>query len=395
MTNKINLVFMGGFTYPRGMAGTKRIQNALTALKEYPHVATRVILQRQSARDNILSGIYDGTPYETVMGDLLRARMFVALPLLYYKTYAALKRALQPDYKNMLYFYGPLFLESVVPLSYARRLGYKIVFDVIEDYDLTKEVSGSFYGYVKNNLASRLSSRINDLSAGIIVISSRLEKKYTTMTQGKVPIHYLPISIDMACFPEKPFRMNSTVSLFYAGSFGKKDGIPVLLDAFDRLAAQYKNIRLILTGRGINRKAMDEFFARAKISPNKDRIEYKGYLEEKEYYSLVNNADIPCMTRVDVAYAQAGFPFKLGEFLATGKPVIASRVSDVDGFLVNGHNAMLVQPSSSTEICDAAEFLINNPETAEAIGLRGRVVAKSFFDYKQQGKGLLTFLKKI
>jgi hypothetical protein len=136
---------MGGFTYPRGMAGTKRIQNAINALKEYPDIATRVILQRQSGEDNILSGVYDGTPYETVMGNLLRAKMFVALPILYYRTISALKRALRPDHKNVIYFYGPLFLESVVPLSYAQRLGYKIVFDVIEDYGLSKEVSHSFY----------------------------------------------------------------------------------------------------------------------------------------------------------------------------------------------------------------------------------------------------------
>jgi glycosyltransferase involved in cell wall biosynthesis len=394
MTKKINLVFMGGFTYPRGMAGTKRIQNAINALKEYPDIAIRVILQRQSAEDNILSGVYDGTPYETVMGDLLGARMFVALPILYYKTISVLKRALRPDHKNLIYFYGPLFLESVVPLRYARRLGYKIVFDVIEDYGLTKEVARSFYHYVRGSLASRLSSRIKDLSAGIIAISSYLEGKCRTFTQGKVPVHYMPISVDMESFPEKPNRMNPTVSLFYAGNFSKKDGLPVLLDAFDRLAERYKNIHLVLTGRG-DREAMKEFFALMDISPHKDRIDFKGYMEEKDYYLLLNNADIPCMTRVDLAFAHAGFPFKLGEFLAPGKPVIASRVSDVDRFLVNRHNAMLVQAGSSTEVCEAAKFLIDNPESAVAIGVRGREVAKSFFDYKQQGKALLTFLENI
>ncbi|GAH76642.1 unnamed protein product, partial [marine sediment metagenome] len=221
---------------------------AINALKEYPDVATRVILQRQSGEENILSGVYDGTPYETVMGDLLRAKMFVALPILYYKTFAVLKRALRPDHKNVIYFYGPLFLESIVPLSYAKRLGYKIVFDVIEDYELATDVSRSFYHFVKYNFTARLSSRIKDLSAGIIVISSYLEAKCRMFTQGKVPIHYMPISVDMDRFLEKPNRMKPTVSLFYAGSFAKKDGFPVLLDAFDRLAERYKNIHLALTG---------------------------------------------------------------------------------------------------------------------------------------------------
>jgi glycosyltransferase involved in cell wall biosynthesis len=194
--------------------------------------------------------------------------------------------------------------------------------------------------------------------------------------------------------PQNKDKRSSTVSLFYAGSFGRKDGLPVLLDAFDKLARRYKNVHLVLTGRG-DREAMKEFFARMELSPNNDRIEFKGYLDEKDYYSLLNDADIPCMTRVDVAFAHAGFPFKLGEFLATGKPVIASRVSDVDKFLVHGHNAMLVQPGSSAEICEAAEFLIDNPESAAAIGLRGREGARSFFDYKLQGKALLTFLANV
>jgi glycosyltransferase involved in cell wall biosynthesis len=204
----------------------------------------------------------------------------------------------------------------------------------------------------------------------------------------------MPISVDMDRFPEKPFRMDPNVSLLYSGSFGKKDGLPVLLDAFDRLAGKYENVRLVLTGRG-DREAMKELFTRMEISPYKDRIEFKGYLEDKDYYSLLNDADIPCMTRVDLAFAHAGFPFKLGEFLASGKPVIASRVSDVDRFLVNGQNAMLVTPGASTEICEAVEFLINNPESAAAIGARGREVAEKYFDYKQQGRALVTFLENV
>jgi glycosyltransferase involved in cell wall biosynthesis len=394
VTEKINLVLMGGFTYPRGMAGTKRIQNVIDALKQYPGIETRVILQRQSTKHNVLSGVHEGTPYETVMGDLLRVRMLLALPLLYCRTIAALKRAFKPDSKNVIYFYGPLFLESVVPLSYATRLGYRIVFDVNEDHGLAKEVSGSCYLRVRSKLANLISSRIKDLSSGIVVISSYLEEKCRVLTEEKVPIHYLPISVNMDDFPEKPSRAGTAVSLFYAGSFNRKDGLPVLFDAFDGLAGKYEKLRLVLTGRG-DGEAMREFFARKEQSPFRDRIEFKGYLDDSEFYRLLNEMDIPCMTRADLAFAHAGFPFKLGEFLATGKPVIASRVSDVDRFLRNGHDAMLVQPGSSAQLSDAIEFLINNPESAGAIGLRGREVARSHFDHLQQGKALSAFLGAI
>lgn len=363
------------------MAGTKRIQNAINSLKQYPDIAIRVILQRQSSEHNALSGVHEGTPYKTVMGNLFRSKMFILLPVLYYKSIVALKGALRPNKKNIIYFYGPLFLDSIVPLNYAKRIGYKIVFDVIEDYDLSNEVSGSFYHHIRSNAANWFSSRIIDLSSGIIVISSHLEKKYEALTKGEVPIHYMPISVNMDRFPEKPRQSKSTISLLYAGSFSQKDGVHVLLDAFDRLANRFGNVRLILTGSG-ERKAIKEFFARVEASPYKNRIEFKGYLNDADYYAMLNDVDIPCMSRVDLAFAHAGFPFKLGEFLATGKPVIASRVSDIDRFLVHGHNAMVVQPGLSEEICEAVEFLINNPESAEAIGMKGREVAKLSFDFK-------------
>jgi hypothetical protein len=56
---------------------------------------------------------------------------------------------------------------------------------------------------------------------------------------------------------------------------------------------------------------------------------------------------------------------------------------------------MLVQAGSVTEICEAARFLIDNRDAATTIGMRGREVAESFFDYKKQGEALLTFLEKV
>ena len=394
MTKKINLIFMGRFTYPRGMAGTKRIQNTINAMKEYPGVAIRVVLLRQSSEENKLSGMHEGTPYQTVMGDLLRTRMFFMLPILYYKTITTLKKAFRFDHKNIVYFYGPLFIDSVVPIQYAQKLGYKIVFDVTEDYGLTDSVSRSFFQYFGANLAHGISSRIRSLASGIIVISSYLEERYKKIFENNVPVHYLPISVDINKFHQKATEKKEEVSLFYAGSFGKKDGLPVLLDAFDSLAAKYHNIRLVLTGQG-DASDLKEFISRKERSPYGNRIDFKGYLDENEYYAVLNDADIPCMTRVDLAFAHAGFPFKLGEFLATGKPVIASRVSDIDRYLVNGHSAMLVNAGSSTEICSAVEYLMNNPEDAAAIGARGRDVSISFFDYRKQGRDLLDFLENL
>lgn len=394
MTGKINLILMGEFTYPYGMAGTKRIQNVISSLRKYSDVSCRVILLRQSADLNKLSGNFNGIPYETVMGDLIGIKMLPVLPVLWYKTACSLKKAFRPGHKNIIYYYGTVFFDSVIPLSYAKKLGYKIIFDVVEDFELAKEISLSYYQTARLLLKNRFSSLDKLLSSGFIVISSYLEEKCSRIGQGVIPIHFMPVSVNMDRFKKSKFKMNKMISLFYAGSFSKEDGLPILLDAFDLLADKFNNIRLVLSGRG-DKNAMKIFYDRITQSPHKERIEYKGYLSDNEFYSLLNDIDIPCMTRIDLDFSNAGFPFKLGEYLATGKPVVASRVSDVDRYLINKKSAMIVNPGSCNEVCSAIEFLIEHPALAEDIGVHGRETAITFFDHEQHGKELFRFIKAL
>jgi glycosyltransferase involved in cell wall biosynthesis len=391
---KQNIIFLGGFPYPQGMAGTKRIQHAIDGLKEFPDVAIRVIILTQSSHENSLNGSHRGIPYQTIMGDLRRIKAAFYLPLLSLKACRVIKWAFRENCNNVIYNYGPPGLFNIGVLLYAHRLGYKIIFDIVEDDDTAMSISSSLYHKIKLLIIKYLTKRIKRLANGIVVISSHLHNKYEALSAGKVQLHYRPISVDFSHYPSTPGGLGDPVTLFYAGSFGKKDGLPVLLDAFDCLAERNADIRLVLTGKG-SEEMMQSTLARVAASPFKDRIEYKGYLDDTDYYAALNAADILCMTRIDLAYAHAGFPFKLGEFLATGKPVIASRVSDVESFLAHKSDAMLVKPSNSAEIVAAVEYLLTHPQEALAIGERGRKTAKEHFDYQIQGRALLTFIQGL
>ena len=391
---EMNWIFLGGFPYPKGMAATRHIQLVMDGLKGYPDVSIRVIILRQSSRENELSGTHQGIPYETVMGDALRARGVLMTPLLHVKARQVMNGAYQSCRKNILFVYGPPTLDNVPTLRYARQLGFKVVFYIVEDDDAALSVSRRAWHHIANAYIRRATRQIASLADGIVVISSTLEAKFRERTQGLVPLHDMPILVDMALWPDVPCRFGDTVTLFYAGSFGFKDGIPVLLDAFDRLAARHGNVRLVLTGKGSS-EDMNVAKARIASSSYKERIAYKGYLDDDAYQAELNAADIPCMTRIDHPYAHAGFPFKLGEYLATGKPVVASRVSDVSQWLRHGESSMLVEPGNATDIVQAVEHLLQNPDEAAAIGHRGREVARQSFCHRMQAQALSDFVKAV
>jgi len=390
---KLNVVFTG-FPYPHGMAGTKRNQHAINALKEQENVSVKVLVLRQSTKLNKANGLYKSVPYETIGPDLRRMRLLLTLPVFFLKSMKAIRRSFCLNTTNIFYVYGPPTFDKFPMIRQARKCGYKIIFDIVEDDDALASISSRIWFKATNWTTRLLSKRISGMADGIIVISSHLQNKLRDLTQDKIPILLRSISVDTSDIPySRPFSGNE-ISLFYGGIFGVKDGVENLLNAFDSLASSYSRLRLILSGCG-GATRMQKIIERIGCSPFRDRINYVGYLSDKDYYRLLSSIDIPCVPRIDSLCANAGFPFKLGEFLSSGKPVIASCVSDIEKFISNRKHAILIKPGSVDEIVSGTRYLIENPDKAIQIGIDGRKKAMEKFDIKVQGNNLYDFILKV
>ena len=101
------------------------------------------------------------------------------------------------------------------------------------------------------------------------------------------------------------------------------------------------------------------------------------------------------MTRVNSKFANAGFPFKLGEFLASGKAVVATNIGDVPNYLFNDINAILIEPDSVDEIANALLMLISDPQKRERLGIQARKTAEHCFDSDIVSMKLLSFFKSV
>ena len=390
----MNILFFGNIPYPCGMAGTKRIQHAILALKKYQGLSIKVIILRQSSQDNKTSGLWRNIPYHTIMPDLFRLKAVLMLPVLWLKTINVLKKSFYKNKKNILYKYNQPSIDDLIPLIYGKFIGYKIIFDIVEDDETAKNISSSIFHILRSLMDRKLTKLLLSYADGIIVISTHLENKYRILFNNRMPFLKMPVTINQKQYLNYEKKDNDAIKLFYSGSYGIKDGVENLIRAFEQLATEYKQLKLILTGKGepIRTKLI---LGIIKASPFNNRIEYKGYLSESEYYKILNTIDIPCMTRVDLDYAQAGFPFKLGEYLSTGQPVIASKVSDINKFLRDRHNAILVSPSSVDDLVEAVRYILENPEKASKIGNRGKIIAQNNFDYQIVGKSLHSFLNQV
>lgn len=393
----IQLVFMAHLPFPKGMAGTQHLIHRMVCLRSYPEVTTRMLVLRQGrdfASDNAPSGVYEGTEYHT-LGARMRPGIsaFFGLPGYFAEGLRFLKRWRKADTRNILFVYGPPSSDNLLFTGYARRLGYRVAYYLVEDIRVQGH-AGDVFARIKHGSGVFLTERIGRLADAVLVISRRLQDQIEPLVGGRCPVRRLPICVDLdAIVPaDRPF--GNPVRLFYGGTFAEKDKVELLLEAFEALCSRGRDLRLALTGRG-SPDRMDAIRKRIEATACRDRIDWLGYLETGDYYRRLGEFDILCMTRGSSAFAQAGFPFKLGEFLAAGRPVIASRVSDITEYLTDRQDAVLIEPDSVAGIIDGVEWLLDHSDQARQIGLAGRKAAEQFFDVRRQSRTLLELLESL
>lgn len=114
-----------------------------------------------------------------------------------------------------------------------------------------------------------------------------------------------------------------------------------------------------------------------------------GAVSPNEMPNLLSNAEMLLLTRPNNKQAHYGFPTKLGEYLLSKRPVVVSRVGDIDAFLIDGLNAILVQPDDVAEIANKMIWISNNPLESNKLGIKGHECAISNFNNVTEVKKIL------
>ena len=288
--------------------------------------------------------------------------------------------------KNIIFIYGGIDFFTLPIILAGKILRFKIIIDLVEDRSLAME-NLSIKAKLNLSISEFFLPLTINFCDGLVVISQHLKNKYKKIN-SIIPISLIPVSAaNLRNLRTIHSADKDHINLVYSGSFGIKDGIDFLLKAFIEISKKYSSIRLTLIGT-----ASKNIIQRASGFSN---INITGYLDDEKYWQVLNTADILCMTRIDSPYANAGFPFKLGEYLATGKVVIASRVSDVSNYLVDKKDALIIEPSSSDSIIDAIDFYMKNKDEMSDIGKNGLKKCKQFFNPEINSKMLDNFIAKI
>ncbi len=171
---------------------------------------------------------------------------------------------------------------------------------------------------------------------------------------------------------------NKMVTIGWIGSEWTSKYLSILEHVFDELSKKYK-LRLLLIG-------------------SKDFYNFKIETELvtwtlKDEASLLKNIDIGIMPLFDDEFANAKGGFKLIQYMAAGKPIIASPVGINRDLVQNGENGFLCADDKAWITCFC--YLIENEAERKRMGERGREIVLDKYSLDVCSKKLIKNINAI
>lgn len=397
----MNVHYFLGFSFPHGMAGTKRVLCYAKGLNAQGHTAFVHVCHRFHSRNSgdglPATGTYQGIAYDHPAGKFKAAsklkRGFDYYFLDSLKVFAyALKNIKRTD---MVYVYlYPIFTQVLLQIA-AKTKGAKIVKETCEHPSALGKVNSRWHKLCKWFEFHFVMPHYD----GFIAISRNLREFVLKYKGRKAQCIIIPILVE---FPAKNDNTTnadkseySVPYIIHTGTMlEQKDSISKILRAFSRFKCETdSNCRIVFTGPHATEKC--KYIPLIKELGIENSVDLLGMVSTERVASLQRHAAMTIIYKSDNLQTRNCFPTKLGEMLISGVPVITTTVGDANLYLENGKNAFIIEPDDEDTLVRDIELLLDDPTLARKIGNAGKDVALKNFNPSYQGKRLSEFFRQL
>lgn len=242
----------------------------------------------------------------------------------------------------------------------------------------------------------RISYRTAD---ALIVVSSGL-KAYLIGEYGIPParIHVIPNGINPRLLNTPPdgqrvrrqFNIGDEPLAVFVGGFRPWHGVPNLIRMLPAALSRVPALKLMLVGDGPARPDAEKLAAELGMA---DRVLFTGYQPPGLVPDLIAAADA-CLYYPDYSVGPYGFlgdPIKLREYMALGKPVVASRLKHFADIIEQHACGVVVDPEPEA-FGHALADLILDPDRAKRLGNNGRQAIANGHDWDAVAAQILRIL---
>jgi len=290
----------------------------------------------------------------------------------------------------------PAEVESLSMYWNAKRSG---VFDEIDNYvdvlsthyyldnllvsrSVTTPILFRFPGIKQPSLRWKAMAKFADPDtylANSEATASRLRDWLGLDTDGTV---YAGVDEEQFASDTDPAFEDDRVALLFVGRLDDGKGLGELVEAQSRLG---KKTRLYLVGDGTLKSDLQ-----SKVNDRglNESVRFVGSVPHDEVQQYYAAADIFCLPSHHESLGLVNL-----EAMATGTPVVTTRIDAIEEYINDGENGILVPPGDVDALTDALDQLAGDPDLRTRLAAAGRSTA-SQFSWSSQAKKMEAFYEE-
>jgi len=277
-----------------------------------------------------------------------------------------------------------LFVSAVLKVLKRKRL----IYDAHEYYPSLIAENSLFPDFVRPlvrflaDIEERIPIRFADV---VITVDEILALKYRKHHNNVYIISNYP---RLELF--KPDDLNSeNGGIIYVGGLSRDRGIYQMIEV-----ANKTNVKLICVGNftdELNKKEITDFL---EENPSKNVV-FAGHLSHPKVVEYINMSRLGLILHQPIPRYIHAVSIKLFEYMACGKPVVASNFPEIAKVVKEADCGILVDPTDVDEIVDAILYLLEHPEEAKRMGKNGRRAVEEKYSWDKMEEKLLELYGRL
>jgi glycosyltransferase involved in cell wall biosynthesis len=222
------------------------------------------------------------------------------------------------------------------------------MYDVQDNYLLYKSYKLPFFGLFERHVtknADLVMCASNNLTDNIRKIR---KKKIVTVSNGVDTKIFKPLSKTIS--RKKLSLPDNAKIISYIGTVQRLQGVDILMDTFEELRKEIKNINLLIVGK-------IGTFAKENFDFSKEGTIYMGSLIHKKIIYAINASDVIVMPYPKNAFTEFMFaPYKLMEFMACNKPLIITDAGEMKKHIKN--KKMIAKAGNTKDLKEKIKYAL-------------------------------------
>jgi glycosyltransferase involved in cell wall biosynthesis len=240
-----------------------------------------------------------------------------------------------------------------------------------------------------------------DSADAVVTVTEQLRDFMRNVYHVRKPITVVSNAADVEAFqpmPQPEARRalgipNTAKLILFVGNLGHRYGVQSLIEAVHLLHEQSIQATCYIVGQGPEQA---EVVQRIETLGLAETVHMTGRQPADTIPLYVNAADVCVMLHKRGAVASTGLaPLKLFEYMACGKPVVATDLANI-GDLVRKHRCgLVVEPDSPAALADGIRRVLADPAAAAQMGANGQTAAVSYYSWDIAAERIEAVLERV